>query len=106
MVEELFLSRDHVWRAGSQGSQQTWSCGIILRKAFKNSRQRGVYVTFESFVDHRRLQDSAVAGIHVNEGRLKDAYNYVSESGENISIEWCICNQPGNSGLDFPCLIR
>ena len=68
-----------------QGSQQTWSCGIILRKAFKNSRQRGVYVTFESFVDHRRLQDSAVAGIHVNEGRLKDAYNYVSESGENIS---------------------
>ena len=63
---------------GPKESQQMWSCGIILRKAFKNSRQRGVYVTLESFVGHRRLQDSAVAGIHVNEGRLKGAYNYVS----------------------------
>ena len=69
-VEEMFSSRDHVWRVGSQGSQQTWSCGIILRKTFKNSCQRGANVTLESFVGHRRLQDSAVAGIHVNGGRI------------------------------------
>ena len=65
-VEEMFSSRDHVWRAGSQGKPANVVLGHHIRESFKNIRQRGVNVALESFVSHRRLQDSAVAGIHVN----------------------------------------
>ena len=77
----MFLSRGHVWITGSQGKPANVVLWHHIKESFKNIRQRGVNVALESFVSHRRLQDSAVAGIHVNEGRiayLEYAYNYVS----------------------------
>ena len=54
----------------------------FFKESFKRSRQRGINVTRGSFASHRRSQDSAVAGIQVNEGRrayLKYSYKYLSE---------------------------
>ena len=76
----MFLSRGHVW-PGPKNSQLTRSRGIF-KESFKRSRQRGINVTRGSFASHRRSQDSAVAGIQVNEGRrayLKYSYKYLSE---------------------------
>ena len=69
-VEEMFLSKGHVWRAGSQGKPANVVLWHLFKKSFKSSRQRGVNLTLESFVIHRRSQDGAVAGIQVNEGRI------------------------------------
>ena len=71
-VEEMFLSKGHVWRAGSQGKPANVVLWHLFKKSFKSSRQRGVNLTLESFVIHRRSQDGAVAGIQVNEGRILD----------------------------------
>ena len=60
----MFLSRGHVWRAGSQGKPANVVLWHHIKGSFKNIRQRGVNVTLESFVSHRRLQDSAV-GIRI-----------------------------------------
>ena len=78
----MFLSRGHVWITGSQGKPAKVFLWHHIKESFKNIRQRGVNVALESFVSHRRLQDGAVAGIQVNEGRrayLKYSYKYLSE---------------------------
>ena len=81
-VEEMFLSKGHVWRAGSQGKPANVVLWYLFKESFRSSRQRGINITRESFASHRRLQDGAVAWIQVKEGRiayLKYSYNYVSK---------------------------
>ena len=63
----MFLSKGHVWRAGSQGKPANVVLWHLFKKSFKSSHQRGVNVTLESLVSHRGLQDSAVAGVQARD---------------------------------------